>query len=236
MRTGSGMETELIESGDQLRASSFGLELYTAADCMMNPVHFVRGLARVAEQYGAIIYEHSPAIDFDSRKVTTPNGSIIASYVVLALESENNFSDSDTVIITTEQAIVTEPLSEQQIVALDWRIGGMFWTLGEDYYNIRKIGSRLFTSGRISAHATEEELASHRERLIGIIKQRLPSLKVEDIEVSHCWTGVTVRSVDEWPVLRERDGVYEIFGNGDFGFTNGIIAGKLMAEALKSKL
>ncbi len=230
-RVAAGIATELLERRTQLKCSPFDLELYNPSDCMMDPVKFVRGLARVAEEYGAIVYEHTPAVRFDAHVVTTPNGTITAERVVLAMESGHPFSNSDKVTITTEQAIVTEPLSDQQIAGLDWNIGGMFWTLGEDYYNIRKIGSRLLTSGRIHADATEEELDLHREKLIGIIQERLPSLCQEDIVISHCWTGVTLRSTHEWPTIRKQDGLYEIFGSGDFGFTNGVMAGKFLAES-----
>jgi len=234
-RSDAGIAAELIESGNQLRSSPFSLQLWNPADCMMDPVKFVRGLARAAEKYGAIIYEQSPAMDFDAHTVTTPDGIITARRVVLAMESEDPFLDPDEVIIAKEQVIVTEPLSNQHIAELDWKIGGMFWTLGEDYYNIRRIGSRLFTSGRIHADATEEELALHREKLIKIMKERLSSLCQTDIVISHCWTGVTLRTTHEWPLMRERDGLYELFGNGDFGFTNGIMAGRLLAESFKDK-
>lgn len=230
MRTKAGFRVELIEKGRQLKESIFGLELYTPDDCGMNPVKFVRGLAKVAEKYGAIIYEGTPAIQFDSSRVVTPGGIINAKKTVIAIEGDNRFLDSDKVTITHEQAIVTEPLLDEILDVLDWKIGGMFWTTGEDYYNIRKIDGRLFTSGRISADFTEKDLDTHRNILLEIIKQRLPSLKRESLTISHCWTAVTVKSSQEQTVIKNENGIYKIFGNGDFGFTNGIMAGKCIAE------
>ena len=233
-RNDAGILTEIIEAGYQLRASPFDLELYNPSDCMMHPVKFIRGLAQAAEEYGAIIYEGSPAIKFDAHTVDTPGGVITAQRVVLALESDHTSLVSDEAVITHEQAIVTEPLSDRQIADLDWKIGGMFWTLGEDYYNIRKIGSRLFTSGRIDSHPTKEELELHRKKLLEIIKQRLPSLKKDNVSISHHWTASTLKTENEWPSVRERDGLYEVFGNGDFGFTNGIRVGKSLTDFLSS--
>ncbi|MEJ0001940.1 MAG: FAD-dependent oxidoreductase [bacterium] len=231
MRYRAGFKVELIEHGQQLKDGPFDLELFTPGDCTMHPVKFVRGLARAAEEYGAIIYEETPGLHIDAHTVTTTNGIVRAKRVVLALEGSSQFADSDNVTITHEQAIVTEPLSAEDMAALDWSTGGMFWTLGEDYYNIRKIDSRLFTSGRIDPNFTEEELAAHRDFLVDIIRQRLPSLKHRNISISHHWTAVTVKSSQEQAMIRNRDGIYEIFGNGDFGFTNGMMAGKCIAES-----
>jgi len=233
-RQAAGIGCQLIEPGTQLHASPLGLGLYNPDDCTLHPVKFVRGLAEVAENKGLQIYENSPALNFDVHRVVTPKGVITADKVVVALESAGPRSDQKTHIVC-EQAIVTEPLLEQQLEGLDWRIGGMFWTMGEDYYNIRKIGTRLFISHVINLDPTEEQLRVHREHLIDVMTHRLPTLKKQDLRISHYWTALVLRVSRDWPYIDSSTGYYQLFGNGDFGFTNGIMLGKVLAESFVAR-
>ena len=228
-----GIVCELIEPGSNLRHSPFSLQLFNPADCLIHPVKFVRGLASVAEQLGVTIYENTQALKFDARSVTTPNGIITASTVVLAIEStmENLLPEQGKVI--REQAIVTEPLTGKQMASLDWNIGGMFWTAGSDYINIRKIDNRLFASYGINMDPSEAELDNQMQEQINLILKFLPTLKKEDIKVSHRWTGLLLITNRSRPYVIERNGVYEIFGYGGNGLTNGMTAGKLLAEHLE---
>lgn len=229
-RQAAGIACELVEPGTHMRQSPFGLALYNPCDCLLHPVKFVRSLAQTAEKLGAIIYENTAAVTWTTKSVTTPNGTIKADRVVLAIESatENLLPEQGEVI--REQALVTEPLSEEEFADLDWRTGGMFWTSGRDYYTIRRIGSRLFISDGVSLDATEAELKQHEQKLIDLIHQSFPVLKRADIRTSHRWNGLLLMTARSRPYIGTRNGVYEIFGHGGNGLTNGILAGKLLAE------
>ena len=231
VRKSAGIECELIEQDTQLKHSPFLLHLFNPMDCMLHPVKFVRGLAEAAEKYGAVIFENTEALTFTGHEVTTPSGRIIAQKVVLCLETNHPTLTAEQGTLVREQAIVTEPLTDTQIASLDWPVGGMFWTEEPDYTNIRKIGNRLFTSYSVSLHPTSDELRQHRDRLLKFIHLYLPSLQVEDIKISHCWEGLLFYTSRSRPYVGKSNGIHEVYGQSGNGLTNGILAGKILADS-----
>jgi glycine/D-amino acid oxidase-like deaminating enzyme len=234
-RTSAGIECELIEKGRQLKSSPFLLQLFNPGDCVLHPVKFVRGLAEAAEKYGARIFENTEALKFDKHTVTAPGGQITADKVVLALETNQPGITPERGTLVREQAIVTEPLTAEQMASLDWSIGGMFWTEEPDYTNIRKIGNRLFTSYDVGLQPTSAELDQHKNRLLQFIHHCLPSLALEDLKISHCWQGLLFFTLRSRPYIGQNKGLYEIYGQSGNGLTNGILAGQILAKSFTGK-
>lgn len=224
-----GIPCEIIEKDRQLRRSPFNTALFNPSDCLLHPAKFIRGVAQAAEKSGLTVYEHTPATAFDSQSVTTPQGIIRAEKVVVALESANPNIIGDAKIVRS-QAIVTEPLSEEVCAEMDWNIGGMLWTTGEEYISCRRIGRRLFTCKELPIQPTAQETADNRDWQLNKLRAFFPMLAKESLEVSHRWSGLMVNTSNYRPRIRKRDGYFEIFGNAGNGLTNGIMTGKLLAE------
>ncbi|MDB5188803.1 MAG: glycine/D-amino acid oxidase [Candidatus Nomurabacteria bacterium] len=230
-RKSADIECELIEQGIQLKHSPFLLHLFNPMDCMLHPVKFVRGLAEVAERYGAVIFENTKAISFTEHEVMTSVGIISANKVVLCLETSDPSITPAQGRIAREQAIVTEPLTDEQMANIDWPKGGMLWTEEPDYINIRKIGNRLFTSYSISLQPTSDERDQNREQLLEFIHHCLPGLKTQDIAISHCWEGLLFYTERSRPYIGKRNGLYQVYGQGGNGLTHGVLAGKILADS-----
>ncbi len=190
----------------------------------------MRGLACAAEKQGAVIYEHTPALKFDAHTVTTARGIITAKKVVVALESVSPYVSTKDVTIVCSQAMVTEPLSDEQLSSLDWNMGEMLWPADYDYICCRKIGNRLFICKPLSVHATLEEMRQNRQGQIGEILSFFPTLIEDDLIISHAWSGLMVDTHNERPYVREQDGCYEVGGCGGNGLTNGVMIGKIIAD------
>lgn len=231
-RKNAGIDCQLLQPEQNLQPSPFNLQLYNPGDCLVHPAKFVRGLAAAAEQLGVKIYEGTVALQFDAHRVTTAQGIVTADKIVLAVESGMDGLLPQQGRVVNEQAIVTDPLTDAQFASLDWQTGGMFWPTGSDYINIRKIGKRLFASYHISMNPSDQEQARQQQKQLELICKYLPTLKQTELKISHCWTGLLLITERSRPYIGKQNGVYEIFGSGGNGLTNGMLAGKILAEHL----
>lgn len=229
----AGFECEIIKRGTQLKPSPFSDMVFNASDCMLHPVKFIRALATIAQEHGAIIFEKTEAIKFNTHSVTTTNGTISARHIILAMESLDPYiTDHDATIIRS-QAIVTEPLSDEKIKSLDWNYGGMFWTVDDGYVSARRIGNRIFCCKSLAINPTELQINENKQWQIEKLLSLFPTLTHDDLVISHQWSGLMVDPKNSRPFIRDKDGMIEICGHAGNGLTHGILCGKLAADSLK---
>lgn len=115
---------------DALRAqvdSSLFLGAWWEPRCgLLNPAKQVRELKRVAQQFGALVYERTPvsAIQRGARfTLQTPGGSVQADKIVLATNAYSHLIPelhSKQVPVFTHM-VVTEPLSPEQLAPIGWK-------------------------------------------------------------------------------------------------------------------
>lgn len=230
-RQQAGLVFEKLSREQLPSKSPFVEAIFNPSDMLIQPAKYVRGLAAAAEKQGLIIYEHTRAVSFDGQSVTTEMGTIHAGKVVLAIESSNEHMPEGTELFRS-QAIVTEPLTEQALTAMDWVKGGMVWPTDDDYVSIRKIGNRLFSCKNTSLEPTEAELEENRRWQINKLISFFPTLTEADLTISHCWTGLMVSVPSYGSCIRNNNGVYEIFGHAGLGLTNGTMTGKVLTDHL----
>ncbi|HJO05133.1 MAG TPA: FAD-binding oxidoreductase [Acidobacteriota bacterium] len=84
---------------------------YVAA---LHPARLVRGLARAVERRGVTIYERSPALSLEPRRVRTRNGAVTADVVVRAAEGYTHTISGQKrkLIPVHSMMIATEPLRQ----------------------------------------------------------------------------------------------------------------------------
>ncbi len=93
---------------------------------LLNPAKQVRELKRVAEQFGAAVYEQTPVTEIARGArftLTTPNGSVKADKIVLATNAYSHLFPelrSKQVPVFTHM-VVTEPLTPQQLETIGWK-------------------------------------------------------------------------------------------------------------------
>jgi gamma-glutamylputrescine oxidase len=204
-------------------------------DCALHPVKFIRGLAEISERAGLLIYEQTEALAYDATTVKTPQGIIRAKRVIVAIETAKSDILADQGVIKREIALVTEPLTPENISRLNWHQGGMFWSTEENYLTVRKIEDRLFLNGSIDMNPSEKDLDIAQEKVIGRFLSFAPRIPREGINISHRWTGLLLYPNRNRPYITEKNGYYELFGNGGNGLTNGIMLSKLIVDFFKGK-
>ncbi len=92
---------------------------------LLNPAKLVRGMKRVAEQYGAEIYERTPVTSFErghQLKLLTPHGTVEADKVVFAT---NAYSAQFPPLRSRQMPIhthiiLTEPLKPEHLAEIGW--------------------------------------------------------------------------------------------------------------------
>ena len=93
---------------------------------LLNPAKQVRELKRIAQQFGAVVYEHSPVASIErGTRLTlrTPGGTVSADKVVLATNAYSHLIPE----LRSKQApvfthmVVTEPLTPEQLATIGWK-------------------------------------------------------------------------------------------------------------------
>ncbi|MFV1978106.1 MAG: NAD(P)/FAD-dependent oxidoreductase [Myxococcota bacterium] len=94
-------------------ANNYG-GLFLSHCAAIHPARLVRGLADVVETRGVTIYEHSPALRFESGSVVTASGRLRAPMVLRATEAYTKTlrGQARTVMPLHSMMIATEPLPE----------------------------------------------------------------------------------------------------------------------------
>lgn len=233
-RDGAGIKFEIINKDQLPKSSSFVKAIYNSTDALLNPVKFIRELAMTAEKHGLLIYEDTNAVSFNTNSVKTDRGTVSANKVVVAIESNSQNISKNTAMFRS-QAIVTEPLSENKIKEMDWDKGGMLWPTDDEYITCRKIENRLFSCLDVSLQATEKDLQKNRESQVNKIVSFFPTLTKDDLNISHCWTGLILSTKDYRSYITSKNGYYEIYGHSGLGLTNGIMTGKVLADHFAGK-
>ena len=93
---------------------------------LLNPAKQVRELKRVAEQFGAAIYEHTPVTEIQRGArftLRTPGGMVTADKLVVATNAYSHLipelHNKQTPVFT--HMVVTEPLTDAQLAPIGWR-------------------------------------------------------------------------------------------------------------------
>jgi glycine/D-amino acid oxidase-like deaminating enzyme len=97
----------------RLNATNAVGAMFTPDCAALHPAKLVRGLARAVRERGVTIYEGTPAVDYSSNQVVTPNGAVSADFVVRATEGYTPTLEGRRREIAPVYSLIvaTEPLS-----------------------------------------------------------------------------------------------------------------------------
>lgn len=205
----------------------------------LNPLAFVRGLARAASTEGAQIFEQSRAIAIRQQGkrwlVETANGRVEANFVVLATDA---YTDDlwpglrQSIIPLRAYQIVSEPLSSN--LARSILPGGHPITDTRRLYS----GIRKRMDGRLhlSVDGPAFDIAGHAS--VAMAKRRLRDVFPQVGEVAWQeevagWVGMTP---DQYPhIHRLADGVFAAVGLSGRGIAFGTVLGREMMKRVLGK-
>lgn len=218
--------------------------LYTPGTAMLQPAGYVRALASGLEGDGVSVYERSPVVRFESIgsgwRLTTPNGSVNASKVILAnnghLESFG-FKQGRLMHIMLN-ACMTEELTPGALRALG---GHETWGLTPADpmgTTVRRVsmaqgGNRIvIRSGgyyRPNMQTTAQDLARLVRNMRAKFDARFPMLKTVAFE--YTWSGHLCLSKNGVSVLRELEpGLHAACVQNGLGTARGTLTGIGAAE------
>ncbi len=201
----------------------------------IHPLNYTLGLAAAAEEAGARIFEHTPALSIDPagirKRIVTPSARVRAAHVVLAgntgLGALMPRLAASLLPITTYVA-TTAPLGERLAEAVTYPGAVSDTQLADNHYRVVD-GDRLMWAGGVTMWAGNPRRFARR--LAADIRRTFPQLG--DVKIDHVWSGTLGRAVHSMPQVGEISrGVWLAGGFGGHGFNTTALAGELVARGI----
>lgn len=177
---------------------------------LVNPVKLVREMKRVAEKFGAQIYEHTPVISIErgaNFKLVTPSGNVTAKKIVFATNAYSHLIPQirRKQIPAWTYMVATEPLTDKQFDVIGWenRQGVEDARNLIHYYRISSDNRLLMGGGPVglsfAGNMNRDASVSAWRHLEEHIAYVFPALK--GINITHRWGGPFSVTVDLTPAL-----------------------------------
>lgn len=231
-----GAPVELLdrkETVDVVGADFYAGSIIDRRGIAINPLAFVRGIARAAIAKGAVLFEHSKVValtrEADKWQVRTPAASVICDRVLLCT---NAYTDDlwpglrQTVVPVRGYQIWSKPISPNIRPQILRGISAMLDT--------RRLptGLRLHPDGRLQfsgGPGIGREHAPDFEARLDRVRALLPQLG--PVEIDGWWSGWIAKGVaDGWRMHRLADGIYTAIGCNGRGVAMGVVMGRELAR------
>jgi glycine/D-amino acid oxidase-like deaminating enzyme len=206
----------------------------------IHPLNYALGMAALAEQAGARIFEDTPALEIDAggvrKRIVTPAGRLRAGHVVLAGNVHLGALMprlAATLLPITTFVLVTEPLGPLLDQTIRYRGAVSDTNRADNHYRIVDGSTpgekRLQWSGRMRAWAAHPR--SIGRSLTADIRRNFPGLG--QVEIAHLWSGTQGRTVHRMPQIGEIErGVWVASGFGGHGLNTTAMAGELIGRGI----
>jgi gamma-glutamylputrescine oxidase len=201
----------------------------------LHPLTYALGLASMAEQAGARIFEETPAVALDvsgvRKRVDTPVARVRAHHVVLAGGAHLGSlfaANSGTVMPIVSYLAATAPLGERLGQAIRYLGGVADMRLGGDHYRAVH-GDRLLWGGGISTRTSVPPALG--QRIARRIRETYPQLGT--VNVTYTVSAVMGYAVHKMPQIGEiAPGLWLASAFGGQGLNTTAMAGELIASAI----
>ncbi|MCA3555690.1 FAD-binding oxidoreductase [Aestuariivirga sp.] len=232
-------DTQLLDKKqleERLGASAYHGALREGGAGHFHPLNYCLGLARAAAEAGAVIHEHSPAVEVDTGSrpfVRTAHGKVNARFTIIAC---NGYLGRlvpqlyGKVLPVTSYIIATEPLGENRARALI-RDGEAVADTNfiVNYFRIAS-GTRMLFGGKASY--TTMEPAQLAPQMKDSMVKIFPQLR--DARIDFAWGGYIAITHNRIPDCgRLSPTAYYAHGYSGQGVALAGMYGKLIAEAVR---
>jgi len=177
---------------------------------LLNPVKQVRELKRLAQQWGATVFEHTPVEEIQRAQnftLTTPKGKVKAEKIALATNAYSHLIPQlkRMQVPAFTHMVITAPLSEAQLAPIGWKNRQGL----EDARNLVHY-FRLTSDNRLAMGGSDVSIAYGRDmerdlnpRIFSNLERDIvwlfPSL--EGVQITHRWGGPVSVPVDLAPAI-----------------------------------
>lgn len=232
-------DTRLIgikELSEKLGSKAYYGALREGGAGHFHPLNYCLGLARAATAAGAVIHEHSRAVEIDTSSkpfVRTADGKVNAKFLIIAGNAYLGRLVAQLhgkVMPVTSYIVTTEPLGEDRARTLI-RDGEAVADTNfiVDYFRLTP-DTRLLFGGRASYTASDpaDLTASVTARMTRVFPQ------LEDVRIDYAWGGFIAITNNRIPDCgRLSATAYYAHGYSGQGVALAGLYGKLMAEAIR---
>jgi glycine/D-amino acid oxidase-like deaminating enzyme len=219
---------------DELKTQRYFHGVYYPKAFQIDGRKYVHGLAVLAKQAGARIFEDTPVVSIDAsgirKRIVTPQARLRASHIVLAGNIHLGAPLkrlSETLLPVWRYAAVTAPLGERLSEVMTFQ-GSVTDTGGIDHFRIVEGDRLMWSSPETTWAARPQRFAPRIQRRIATIFPQLG--KVEIAEVFGGAMGQTVHGMPQVGQLRK--GLWVASGFGGQGLNTTAMAGQLIARSI----
>lgn len=202
----------------------------------IQPLSYVRGLARAAIEKGAAFYSHTPAESLrhggDGWVIKTPDGEVRAKAVILGTDA---YTDDlvpglkRSLLLVQSIQVATEPLPDNLLASI--LPGGecLSETRRLAFYFRRSPDNRLMFGGRGSVGLTQS--ATLFDGLLAAMRRTVPD--IGNLRITHRWSGQVGLTLDGCPHVHElQPGLFAGLGYNGRGIALATLMGKWLAERI----
>ena len=215
----------------------------------VQPALLVRGMARVAKEMGIEIYEDTPMeklIETNTPQVKTPNGTVTAKKVVLAINAWiaskfKQFERSMTVV--SSDISITEPCPELlEKIGLKHGATVCDSRIFVNYYHTTMDGRLMLgKGGNVFAYGCKMipyyfEKSGYESQLKRVIDRFFPQLK--EVKLEGSWNGGSDRTKTGFPIfgkLNDNPNILYGYGYSGNGVAQSYLGGKILASLVLEK-
>jgi len=166
--------------------------------------HYCYGMKKVLQESGVQVYEETPAITIQEKKVQTPHATIQAEHIVMCTDRfEPALSQAlwDKIYHVQTFLMLSSPLSDAQVREMFPKQPFMAWDTDMIYNYFRLTGdNRLMLGGSDLFYTYANESHNNKraaKKLMNYCRTKFPSIK---IEFEYIWPGIIGVSKDVFPV------------------------------------
>jgi glycine/D-amino acid oxidase-like deaminating enzyme len=223
------------ELPDWLASERYQAGLYDPQAGHLNPLKYVLGLARAAEQLGVRIHEDSPVQSYcergDGVELFTPGGTVRCEQMLLACNvylGDLDRGRSRRILPVGTFQVATEPLDEAQAAALiPSRVCVTDNQFVLDYFRLTPERRLLFGGGCTYLGGMPKDI---RRALRPALHKVFPQLN--GVRLDYAWGGQIDLTVRRTPDFGRRGNVYWAQGFSGHGVIPTCVAGRVLAEAM----
>lgn len=232
-----GADVELLSAAETARL--IGSQRYVGAwidrrGGTVQPLSYVRGLARAARGAGARIFSQSPATDLEETdrewRIQTPQGSVASRTVIVATDAYTDRIVDPlrrTMIPVPSFQVATEPIPDKlrQTILPEGQSSSDTWHLLR-YFRLDATGRLVMGSRGTFADVPLAVAARHHYRAV---REIFPQL--EGIRYEYHWGGLVGMTRDHLPHLHEiAPGLITGLGYNGRGVAMATVMGRILAD------
>lgn len=218
----------------ELRTDRYFHGIYYPKAFQVEPRKYIHGLAALARQAGARIFEDTPVVSIDPsgirKRIVTPSARLRASHIVLCGNVHLGAPLrrlSETLLPVWRYAAVSEPLGERLGEVISFR-GSVMDSDGGDHFRVVEGDRLMWASPETTWEVRSKRFAPAIQRRISTVFPRLGKVAISDT-----FSGVIGTTVHGMPQVGQlRKGLWVASGFGRHGIATSAMAGLLVARSI----